>query len=304
MTPRLLRPPTTHTPRSVFHDIATIVASKTVNPESGRPYPVAVIERAMSDAHVSVRADKAAKMQALEVIRVLQERIPIERARLRIRVAAPHEVLPFLEAAIAEAVPSAEVERTENSADGLAALIILILPASYRVVEELVTAKLDMGAALTVVDQGVAEGSGTAAAASGASAAAAGDAMIGDALRLRASMEGSVSPDAAAAEAAGMGLSKVYVAGAAAAAAAASGGSSAAAVGAAATGSAGAFACTKCAGAGFATREAYREHFRSDWHRVNLKRGMRKLEPLSEAEWTGLSDEERARAMISEDAAS
>lgn len=49
---------------SMFRDVATIVADKCVNPETSRPYTVGVIERAMRDAHVSLKPHKNTKQQA------------------------------------------------------------------------------------------------------------------------------------------------------------------------------------------------------------------------------------------------
>ena len=75
---------------STFRDIATIVADKCVNPDNRRPYPVGVIERAMKeDIHYSVKPSQGSKQQALEVIRLLQQSMPIERARMRLRIQLP-----------------------------------------------------------------------------------------------------------------------------------------------------------------------------------------------------------------------
>lgn len=73
----------------MFRDIATIVAEKCVNPDSKRPYPVGVIERAMKDIHYSVRPSKGSKQQALEVIRLLKQDMSIERAKMRLRIQLP-----------------------------------------------------------------------------------------------------------------------------------------------------------------------------------------------------------------------
>lgn len=48
---------------SMFRDIATIVADKCVNPETNRPYPVTMIEKAMKDLHISVKPEKGSKQQ-------------------------------------------------------------------------------------------------------------------------------------------------------------------------------------------------------------------------------------------------
>ncbi len=73
----------------MFRDIATIVSDKCVNPESKRPYPVGVIERAMKDIHYSVKPSKGSKQQALEVIRLLRSTMAIERARMKLRIQLP-----------------------------------------------------------------------------------------------------------------------------------------------------------------------------------------------------------------------
>ena len=53
---------------SMFRDIATLVSEKCINPETKRPYPVGVIERAMKEVHYSVKSNKATKMQVIIVI--------------------------------------------------------------------------------------------------------------------------------------------------------------------------------------------------------------------------------------------
>ena len=53
---------------SMFRDIATIVADKCVNPETKRPYPVGIIERAMKDIHYSVITTRSTKQQVQWII--------------------------------------------------------------------------------------------------------------------------------------------------------------------------------------------------------------------------------------------
>lgn len=52
------------------------------------------------------------------------------------------------------------------------------------------------------------------------------------------------------------------------------------------------FKCSTCQ-AGFQDTGAYREHFRSDWHRFNLKRKNKGLSSLSEEDYNLLDDAER-----------
>ncbi|CAH1403891.1 unnamed protein product, partial [Nezara viridula] len=71
---------------SLFKDIATTVADKCVNPESKRPYPVSMIEKAMKDIHFSMKPNRNAKQQALDVIPQLKAIMPLERAQMRLKV--------------------------------------------------------------------------------------------------------------------------------------------------------------------------------------------------------------------------
>jgi len=81
----------THELTNLWREIATQVSQKCVEPSSQKPYPVSMIEKAMKDAHFSVKPGKSAKSQTLEVIRLLQAKntIAIERAQMRISVAMP-----------------------------------------------------------------------------------------------------------------------------------------------------------------------------------------------------------------------
>jgi len=71
---------------ALFKDIATNVADKCVNPETKRPYPVSMIEKAMKDIHFSIKANRNAKQQALEVIPLLKVSLPLERAQMRLKI--------------------------------------------------------------------------------------------------------------------------------------------------------------------------------------------------------------------------
>lgn len=75
-----------HQLESTFKDIATIIADKCVNPESKRPYPVGMIEKAMKQVHFSVKPNRTSKQQALDVIPQLKNAIPIERAQMKLRI--------------------------------------------------------------------------------------------------------------------------------------------------------------------------------------------------------------------------
>jgi ribosome maturation protein SDO1 len=51
----------------LFKDVASILADKTVNPETSRPYTNTMLERALRDVHFNPDPKRSAKQQALEV---------------------------------------------------------------------------------------------------------------------------------------------------------------------------------------------------------------------------------------------
>lgn len=121
---------------SSFRDIATLVADRCVNPETKRPYPVSIIEKSMREAHFSIRPNKSAKQQALEVIRLLKETMPLERSQMKLRVVLPHgkSIKSRLEA-LASSVEMCII----HGDTGILEMVLLTDPGNYRQVDELVS---------------------------------------------------------------------------------------------------------------------------------------------------------------------
>lgn len=80
-----------HELTNLWREIATQLAQTCVEPSSQKPYTPGMIEKAMKDVHYSVKPGKSAKSQASEVLKLLQAKntIPIQRARMRVRVTMP-----------------------------------------------------------------------------------------------------------------------------------------------------------------------------------------------------------------------
>uniref|UniRef100_A0A383WNC8 SBDS family rRNA metabolism protein n=1 Tax=Tetradesmus obliquus TaxID=3088 RepID=A0A383WNC8_TETOB len=76
---------------NLFKDVASILADKTVNPETGRPYTNTMLERALRDVHFNIDPKRSAKQQALDVLPLLQARFPIQRARMRLKLQVPQQ---------------------------------------------------------------------------------------------------------------------------------------------------------------------------------------------------------------------
>ncbi|KAI8927382.1 SBDS protein C-terminal domain-containing protein [Entophlyctis helioformis] len=120
---------------SMSRDIATIVSEKSVNPETKRPYTVTMIEKALSDVHFSMNPNKSAKQQAIEAIKLLQEKniIPIARAQMRVRV-----VMPAKDGKRIKEKLMAHVNKTEEEDWGDEyELICVVDPGSFRKIGDL-----------------------------------------------------------------------------------------------------------------------------------------------------------------------
>jgi ribosome maturation protein SDO1 len=113
--------------QSLGREIATLVSERCLNPTTKTPYPVAVIERAMTEIlHYSVRPERSAKQQCLDVIKQLQQRkaLNIVRARLRLQVTPPTSLSAFAESL------GVEVEDAEKG-------IFLVEPGQFRPLQAL-----------------------------------------------------------------------------------------------------------------------------------------------------------------------
>lgn len=93
-------------------EIATLVAEKCVEPATQKPYGVGMIEKAMSSAGFSVKQNKPAKAQVAECIKLIQTdgELPIQRARMRVRVTIPTKDGKRLKEQVIEGAEKVEVD--------------------------------------------------------------------------------------------------------------------------------------------------------------------------------------------------
>ncbi|KAK9889646.1 hypothetical protein WA026_007022 [Henosepilachna vigintioctopunctata] len=120
----------------LFKDIATTVADKCLNPDLKRPYPVTMIEKAIKDAHYSVKLNQSAKQQALQVIKLLKQSIPIERAKMRIRLVIEGKIAKKLRDRILK-METIEIENEDKDQDAIT-LIFLADPGQYREIDKII----------------------------------------------------------------------------------------------------------------------------------------------------------------------
>ncbi|KAL7307548.1 hypothetical protein TKK_0000243 [Trichogramma kaykai] len=120
---------------AMFKDIATTVADKCVNPDSKRPYSVSLIEKAMKDVHFSVKPNRNAKQQALELIPQLKNVMPLERAQMRLKMSISGKEARKIREKLVKLIATIE---TEDWNSGTLDMVCLIDPGHYRAIDEIV----------------------------------------------------------------------------------------------------------------------------------------------------------------------
>lgn len=123
---------------ATLKDIATTVADKCINPETKRPYPVTIIEKAMKEVHFSVKPNRNAKQQALDVIPQLKEVLNIERAQMRIKVTVGGKEAKKIREKLNPLINNVEEDKWDS---GVLNLVCLIDPGCYRQIHDIVTSQ-------------------------------------------------------------------------------------------------------------------------------------------------------------------
>lgn len=120
---------------SLRKEISTGVAERCVDPTTQLPHTVTMIEKALNDIHFNVQPTKAVKSQILDAIRRLQEAktLPIQRARMRIRLTMPSKEGKRLKEEILNNVETVEEDEWSEQWE----LVALIDPGSLRIINEL-----------------------------------------------------------------------------------------------------------------------------------------------------------------------
>ncbi|KAK8723816.1 hypothetical protein OTU49_011557 [Cherax quadricarinatus] len=117
-------------------EIAAIVSDKCINPETKTPYTVSMIENAMKDIHFSLNPKRNNKQQALDVIKQLAGRIPIQRAQMKVQVTIPGKDAKKLKEKVISMI-KVESETFDPDLN----IVGLIDPGHFRTIEETITSQ-------------------------------------------------------------------------------------------------------------------------------------------------------------------
>jgi ribosome maturation protein SDO1 len=152
---------------STFKDVVSTVVSKCVNPQTDRPFPSGVIEKALKDIHFNVNPKRSAKQQALDVIPKLKERFHIERAQMQLVLKLPADAMDQVRMQVLE--HSGIVEQVDNEtslspASQQCSVTVRVDPGGFRQLDSLARARggrLEV-LALAAVEEGSASAGGAA----------------------------------------------------------------------------------------------------------------------------------------------
>eukprot|EP00472_Partenskyella_glossopodia_P005223 CAMPEP_0197514834 /NCGR_PEP_ID=MMETSP1318-20131121/154_1 /TAXON_ID=552666 /ORGANISM="Partenskyella glossopodia, Strain RCC365" /LENGTH=265 /DNA_ID=CAMNT_0043063037 /DNA_START=60 /DNA_END=857 /DNA_ORIENTATION=- len=121
---------------NMLRDIATIIADKCINIDTKLPFPVATIQSAMKEVKFSLKPNRSAKQQAMDLIPHLEKELPIARAQMRVRIILPERQAKEVKKSLVKVVGTVENEDWDFGYE----MTARIDPGSYRGIVELVAA--------------------------------------------------------------------------------------------------------------------------------------------------------------------
>lgn len=135
---------------NVYKDIVRTIVDKCVDPATKKAYTTYTIERALRNIGFSVNLNKNVKSQALDAIKQLKKKnvIPIERARMRIRIVVPLEKNCVLKEELKQFITVV----TDKEGSGEFHTIAYIDPGDYRRIIDIVRQESDDKGYVEVLD--------------------------------------------------------------------------------------------------------------------------------------------------------
>lgn len=114
-----------------------MISNKCVNPDTKRPYPVSIIEKAMKECHIAVKPNKTSKQQALDTIGKLKATLPLERAMMRMQIVCPIKASNKIRKYLSKQAQNVKIETEEKDGDTMVT-VLLASPGLYRDIEQVV----------------------------------------------------------------------------------------------------------------------------------------------------------------------
>lgn len=118
---------------SLSREIATLVSDLTVDPKTNVKHTVGMVEKAMTESGFSIRTDRPAKAQALELIKKLSANteeggtgLAVRRVRMRVRISMPGKDARRIKERVMEEVEEVEEEEMGVEWEAVSASLCLI----------------------------------------------------------------------------------------------------------------------------------------------------------------------------------
>lgn len=134
--------------------IAEWISKNCVQPDTDRPYTISQIRHAMQQANVSIHPTKPLKRQYLDCVKLLQKKLPIQRAKMELLLLVPPEYQQDMEDALDDnnvSFPQQEPPATEETSQSFLKYQILVDPSLYRILNDAMQTM--PGARIEIVNQ-------------------------------------------------------------------------------------------------------------------------------------------------------
>lgn len=257
----------------LFRDIVQIVVERCVHPQSGRQLTALTVESALRSIGFSTQPEQAAKKQALKAIESLCTEMPdtFTRAKMRLRITCPERLREEVRRYLVK-LASAQIEGEIPAAEGDSITFTFLCdPSQYRQLDQLATVThAGEGMTMQVITAAViSEGSDTLGGSNAQhpTSLRSGESLTAAVVQPQSAMASSCVAVGNCADAVrqneqearrGQPQKKGPK-------------------------------CSTCGGAVFEDATAYRQHCRSEWHNLNLKRKVKSLPPLTAEEFAEVS---------------
>lgn len=132
--------------------IAEWISKNCVQPDTDRPYTISQIRHAMQQANVSIHPTKPLKRQYLDCVKLLQKKLPIQRAKMELLLLVPPEYQQDMEDALDDNnVCFPQPPATEETSQSFLKYQILVDPSLYRILNDAMQTMT--GARIEIVNQ-------------------------------------------------------------------------------------------------------------------------------------------------------
>ncbi|KAJ1493194.1 SBDS protein C-terminal domain-containing protein [Baffinella frigidus] len=132
----------------ILKEICSVVVEKCINPETKRPVTIGAVERALADLHFNPTLNKPAKAQALEAIKMLEGKYPIQRAPMSLKLSFPAAAKDEVRVRVVALGAAVEAEDVRGD---LFVIVCHIPPDRFRDTDALVREYSKEGGAMEVM---------------------------------------------------------------------------------------------------------------------------------------------------------